>query len=59
VTTDLRRAARPVIANMERLGVLVRGVMDPGYESFLRVTVGLPEENARALAVLGAALAGV
>jgi histidinol-phosphate aminotransferase len=57
VTTDLRRQAGPVLREMERHGVLVRGVMDPGYENFLRITVGLPEQNARALAVLASSLA--
>jgi histidinol-phosphate aminotransferase len=56
ITTDLRRKAGPVVRDMERQGVLVRGVMDPGYENFLRITVGLPAENARALAALGVAL---
>ncbi len=57
VTTDLRRQAGPVLRAMECQGVLVRGVMDPGYENFLRITVGLEAENARALASLRSALA--
>lgn len=57
VTTDLRRPAGPVLRDMERHGVLVRGVMDPGYENFLRITVGLPSDNLRALAALRLALA--
>ena len=52
VTTDLGRPAGPVLKAMERQGVLVRGVMDPGYERFLRITVGLEGENARALDAL-------
>lgn len=58
VTTDLRRPAAPIQHAMDRAGVLVRGVMDPGWENFLRITVGLPAENARALATLAEALRG-
>eukprot|EP01037_Dinobryon_pediforme_P004283 gene4283-4333_t len=42
VTNDLHRPARPILAAMERQGVLVRGVMDPGYENFLRITMAEP-----------------
>jgi histidinol-phosphate aminotransferase len=56
VTTDLRRPAAPVLRAMAAEGVLVRGLADPGWENFLRITVGLPAENARALAALGNAL---
>jgi histidinol-phosphate aminotransferase len=57
VTTDLRRPAAPVVRAMERQGVLVRSLQDAGYESFLRITVGLAADNARALAALARALA--
>jgi histidinol-phosphate aminotransferase len=56
VTTDLRRAAAPIRQAMSDAGVLVRGLPDPGYENYLRITVGLPEQNARALAALAASL---
>lgn len=56
VTTDLRQPAGPVVRAMEGHGVLVRGVMDPGWENVLRITVGLAAENARALEVLRSAL---
>ena len=56
VTTDLHRAAAPIRQAMSDAGVPVRGLPDPGYENFLRITVGLPEQNARALAALAAAL---
>jgi histidinol-phosphate aminotransferase len=57
VTTDLGRPVTPILAAMARAGVLVRGLIDPGYENFLRITVGLPEQNDRALAALTEALA--
>ena len=56
VTTDMRRPAGPVQRAMEADGVLVRGLIDPGYGNYLRITVGLAAENARALAALRAAL---
>ena len=52
VTTDLRQPAAPVVRAMEQAGVLVRSLADPGYETYLRITVGLPHHNARALAAL-------
>lgn len=56
ITADLRRTAGPVLRAMAEKGVLVRGLGDPGYENFLRITVGLPDENARALTALQTAL---
>lgn len=56
VTTDLRRPATPIVATMARDGVLVRVVAEAGYENFLRITVGLPAHNVRALAALTQAL---
>ncbi len=38
-------------------GVLARGFREPGWDRHLRITVGLPQENDRALAALAAALA--
>jgi histidinol-phosphate aminotransferase len=57
ITTDLHRPVGPVIKAMMGQGVLVRGLADPGFENYLRITVGLPDENARALAALASALA--
>ena len=39
----------PVMSAMAAEGVFVREWRDPGFESFIRITVGLPEENDRAL----------
>ena len=56
VTTDLKRPVEPLLPEIEKHGVLIRGLADPGFETFLRITVGLPDENARALAALAAAM---
>lgn len=56
VTTDLGRPAAPIMQAMRDAGVLVRVLADPGYESALRITVGLPEQNARAVACLAGVL---
>ena len=57
VSFDCRANAVPVMATMAAEGVLVREWRDPGFESFIRVTVGLPEENDRALRALARAIA--
>ncbi|MBL8588568.1 MAG: histidinol-phosphate transaminase [Methylobacteriaceae bacterium] len=56
VSFDLRRPAMPVMAAMARRGVLVREWRDPGYETYIRFSVGLPAENDRAVAALRLAL---
>jgi histidinol-phosphate aminotransferase len=57
VSADLRRPVTPVLAAMEAKGVFARGFREPGWDRQLRITVGTPQENARALAALAAALA--
>jgi histidinol-phosphate aminotransferase len=54
---DIRRAAGPVMRHMAERGVFVREWRDPGHESFIRITIGAPHENDRALAALREALA--
>jgi len=49
--------AAAVYGDLLRQGVIVRPVGGYGLPDHLRVTVGLPEENARFLAALGATLA--
>jgi len=49
--------AAAVYGDLLRQGVIVRPVGGYGLPDHLRVTVGLPEENARFLTALGAALA--
>lgn len=56
VSVDLGRPAGPVDAALLRLGVIVRSIANYGLPNHLRVTTGLPGENARFLEALGAAL---
>jgi histidinol-phosphate aminotransferase len=53
---DAGKGAAPVYEQLLRSGVIVRPVANYGLPDWLRVTVGLPEENARFLSALGAAL---
>lgn len=46
--------AAPAIAHMAADGVFVRDWRDPGYETYIRITIGLPDENDRALRALAA-----
>jgi len=57
VFVDVGRPARPVAEALLSEGVLVRAQPAPG-QNCLRITVGLPEENDRVLAVLDRVLAG-
>ncbi|HQR53220.1 MAG TPA: histidinol-phosphate transaminase [Burkholderiales bacterium] len=50
------RDAAGVYDRLLRLGVIVRPIASYGMPDFLRVSVGLPEENARFLAALAQAL---
>ena len=57
VSFDYRANAVPVMAAMAGEGIFVREWRDPGFETFIRITVGLPEENDRALQSLARATA--
>jgi len=57
VSFDYGRNSVPLMSAMAAEGVFVREWRDPGYETFVRITVGLPEENDRALAALARAAA--
>jgi histidinol-phosphate aminotransferase len=46
-----------VYAKLLAAGIIVRPIANYGMPEYLRVTVGLPEHNARFLAALEAALA--
>jgi histidinol-phosphate aminotransferase len=48
--------ARAVYGRLLRLGVIVRPIASYGMPDFLRVSIGLPEENTRFLAALAQAL---
>jgi histidinol-phosphate aminotransferase len=56
VSFDYRANAVPAMAAMAEAGVFVREWRDPGFETFIRITVGLPEENDRALRALARAI---
>ena len=56
VLVKVGAAGKVYQALLER-GVIVRPVANYGLPEWLRVTIGLPEENARLLQVLPAALA--
>ena len=53
---DAGTGAAPVYEALLRSGVIVRPVANYGLPDWIRVTVGLPEENARFLSALGAVL---
>src|SRR5205814_9849916 len=57
VSFDYRANAVPAMAAMAVEGVFVREWRDPGFETLIRMTVGLPEENDRALSALAGAMA--
>jgi histidinol-phosphate aminotransferase len=56
VCVDTGRPAAPLYQRMLRGGVIVRLIENYGMPNHLRITVGLEEENGRALSVLEAAL---
>jgi histidinol-phosphate aminotransferase len=56
LTIDLGREAAPVDQALLRLGVVTRPIANYGLPNHLRVSIGLPEENARFLAALGQVL---
>jgi histidinol-phosphate aminotransferase len=49
---DIQRNADDVYKEMLREGVIVRSMTSYGYPRYIRITVGLPEENQRLLAAL-------
>jgi histidinol-phosphate aminotransferase len=54
---DVQREADLVFERMLRRGVIVRSMRSYGFDRYIRVNVGLPEENERFLAALGQVLA--
>ena len=52
LTIDMGRAAAPIDQALLHLGVVTRPVANYGLPNHLRVSIGLPEENARFLAAL-------
>lgn len=56
IAFDTARDAAPIYEALLRRGVIVRPIANYGMPRHLRVTVGLPAENERFLAALGAVL---
>ena len=56
LSVDTGTLAAPVFQRMLRSGVIVRLIENYGMPNHLRITVGLEEENARALSALESAL---
>ena len=56
IVPELARESAAVFQRLLRAGVIVRPLTNYGMADHLRVTVGLPAENARFLAALGDAL---
>ena len=54
VSFDFGANALPVIARLATEGIFVREWRDPGFETFIRMTIGLPHENDRVLQALAA-----
>ncbi len=57
VSFDYRTNAVAVIDRLAAQGVFIREWRDPGFETFIRITAGLPQENERALQALTEAIA--
>jgi histidinol-phosphate aminotransferase len=57
IAFDLGRDAMPIFQALLREGVIVRPVANYGMPNYLRVSIGLPAENARFLSALGKVLA--
>jgi len=57
VSFDYRVNSVPLIAALARQGVFIREWRDPGFETYVRMTIGLPQENDRALHLLDEAIA--
>jgi histidinol-phosphate aminotransferase len=55
-TVDVQRPGREVFGALLRRGIIVRPVDNYGLAQHLRISVGLPEHNARLLEALGAVL---
>ena len=55
VSFDYGPTAASVILRLAAHGVFLREWRDPGFETFVRITVGLPQENDRALAAVAVA----
>ena len=59
LTAELDRPAAPVVKALAEQGIMIGTIRTPtpGYETYIRMTVGLPEENDAVLAALKSELA--
>ena len=55
VSFDYGPNAASVIARLAAQGIFLREWRDPGYATFIRMTIGLPQEHDRALAAVATA----
>ncbi len=58
IMVDLEQDATAVFQKMLKKGVIVRSLKSYGFDSFLRITMGTPEENQRCVSVLEQVLTG-
>jgi histidinol-phosphate aminotransferase len=56
ISFNLKRNSIPVMAAMAERGVLAREWRDPGFETYMRISIGLPRENDLALRALDESL---
>lgn len=54
VSFDYGANSVPVIDSLAAQGIFIREWRDPGYDTYIRMTIGLPAENDRALQALAA-----
>ncbi len=52
ILVDVKKDARAVYEQMLRQGVIIRAMTSYGFPTFMRITVGLPDENERCIAAL-------
>ena len=57
VTVNFKKEAMPIFESLLKQGVIVRPVANYGMPTFLRVSIGLAEGNAKFLEALSAVLA--
>ena len=59
VSFDYGIDSAPLIARLAQQGVFMREWRDPGFETYVRMTIGLPEENDLALRSLSDTIAAM
>lgn len=56
VMTNIRQPAKPAIEAFRRRGILIAGVLAPGYETWIRISIGRAEDTDAVLDALPEAL---